>query len=65
MEPLKTTGDLASVSVLVATFLNYLPALAAGATLIWTLIRIYETETCKKFIRWVGRKLLRKLDSDS
>jgi hypothetical protein len=32
---------------------GYLPAFAAIVTIIWTTIRIYETETVKKLVaRW-------------
>lgn len=47
----KLSGDGTSIGVLIATFTGHLPALAAGATLIWTVIRIWETRTVR---RWRG-----------
>jgi hypothetical protein len=44
--------DAASMLTVVATFAEWLPAVAALASLIWTLIRIYETRTVQ---RWLGR----------
>lgn len=40
--------DVASVGTVVGTMTNHLPALAALFTLIWTAIRIWETETIRK-----------------
>lgn len=40
---LRPSGDISSIAVIVATFLGYLPVIAAGASLIWTVMRIYET----------------------
>lgn len=50
-DPLKTTGDGTSIGVLVATLTDTLPAVAAIATIVWTLIRIYETETVQKILK--------------
>lgn len=43
----KTVGDIASVGVTVAVVLKWLPAVAAILTIIWTAIRIWETDTVK------------------
>lgn len=51
-ETFKTTGDVLSVSTIVATLANWLPAGAAFFTIVWTLIRIYETKTVQ---RWIYR----------
>lgn len=45
--------DIASMGVVGATLLGWLPHIAAILSIIWMLIRIYETET-------VGRMLGRK-----
>ena len=45
-------GDLASFGVLGLTLAQYLPAIAAVLTIIWTAIRIYETNTVQ---RWLGK----------
>lgn len=49
----KYVGDGLSFSVLLATIANVLPSIAALMTIIWTAIRIWETETAK---RLTGRK---------
>jgi hypothetical protein len=49
----KTILDIASVGTAVATVTNLLPALAALVTIVWTGIRIYETDTVQRFL---GRK---------
>lgn len=49
----KYVADGLSVGVLVGTFTNVLPAIAAAMTIVWTAIRIWETDTVK---RWTGRK---------
>ena len=53
MENLKACGDGLSVCTVVATLAGWLPAVAALASLIWSLIRIYETDTVQK---WLGKK---------
>jgi hypothetical protein len=45
--------DAASVVTVVGTITQYLPAVAALFTIVWTLIRIWETNTVQSFF---GRK---------
>jgi hypothetical protein len=45
--------DATSMGVVVATLANWLPSIAALFTIIWTVIRIWETDTLKKM---TGRK---------
>lgn len=52
-EGLKHIADGLSVGVLLGTLANILPSIAALMTIIWTAIRIWETETVQ---RWTGRK---------
>lgn len=52
-EGVKQVGDALSIAVAGATLLKWLPAIAAGFTIIWTGIRIWETDTVK---RLTGRK---------
>ena len=47
----KHLGDLASVSVTLATIAQWLPSMAALMTLVWTLIRIWETSTVQRLCR--------------
>lgn len=56
-DQLKQVGDSLSVVVVIGTLLQYLPAMAALATVIWTLIRIYETRT---FQHWNNNRLMKK-----
>lgn len=53
---LKTSGDVAAASVTVATILQWLPALAALFTIIWTAIRIWESATIQKLVVRLRRK---------
>lgn len=49
----KHTLDLASLGVVVGTLMQWLPPLAALLTIVWTLIRIWETRTVQRCIgRW-------------
>ena len=48
----KAVIDLSSITVVLATLVEWLPAAAALASLIWSVIRIYETETVQ---RWVEK----------
>ena len=49
-ESAKQIGDSVSVITVVGTLANILPAVAAIFTIIWTSIRIYETETVQKLL---------------
>lgn len=52
-----TVGDGFSISVLLGTIAQYLPAVAALFTIIWTLIRVYETATVQRWIRrWKDKR---------
>lgn len=43
--------DIISILTAVGTLTALLPSIAAILTIIWTIIRIYETETFKKWRR--------------
>lgn len=45
--------DALSVVTLLGTLSSMLPSIAAAFTIIWTVIRIYETQTVQG---WLGRK---------
>ena len=47
----KAIIDLSSITVVLATLVVWLPAAAALASLIWSVIRIYETETVQRWIK--------------
>ena len=50
----KTIVDASSIVVIAGTLIDWLPAVAALASLIWSVIRIYETET---FQRWIEKNV--------
>jgi hypothetical protein len=50
-EATKHAIDAISVVTVIGTLTDILPPLAALATLIWTGIRIYETETVQDWLR--------------
>jgi chromate transport protein ChrA len=50
-EPIKIVGDIVSVTTVVGTLAGVLPSIAALFTIVWTVIRIYETETVQGFLR--------------
>ena len=49
----KPVFDAAAIVGAVGSLLNYLPLIAAAASLVWTLIRIYETRTVQG---WLGNR---------
>lgn len=49
----KHVGDGISLAASLGALAGWLPAIAALASLIWTLIRIYETKTVQG---WVKRR---------
>lgn len=53
VELVKTTADALSVVTVVGTLLEMLPSVAAVFTIVWTGIRIWETETVQNLL---GRK---------
>jgi hypothetical protein len=46
----KTIVDLSSITVVLATLVEWLPAAAALASIVWSCIRIYETKTVQGWI---------------
>ena len=55
-EQLKHLGDALSVGTVVATIAGWLPAIAALVTILWTGIRIFETQTVQKLLKKFRRK---------
>ena len=51
-EHAKTMIDIASITTVLGTLWGALPVLAALFSLIWSIIRIYETKT---FQGWISR----------
>jgi hypothetical protein len=52
-ETAKSTVDALSVVTVVGTLVDMLPSIAAVFTIVWTGVRIWETQTVQ---RWIGRK---------
>lgn len=46
-------ADMVAAGVVVATVLDYLPPIAAALTIIYTALRIYESDTVRG---WLGHK---------
>ena len=54
-ETVKHTVDALSVVTVVGTLMDILPAIAALFTIIWTAIRIYETDTVQHLLGKKGK----------
>lgn len=52
-ESAKHVVDALSIVTVLGTLVDFLPSVAALFTIIWTAIRIWETDTVK---RWRGRE---------
>jgi hypothetical protein len=50
-ETIKQAADAVSIVTVVGTLMNALPAIAALASLIWSVIRIWETKTVQDWIK--------------
>lgn len=50
IEGMKPAGDILSIGVAFATLVSWLPSIAALLTIIWTSIRIMETETVRSLL---------------
>lgn len=50
-ETLKTVGDVLSITTVIGTLAQALPSIAAIFTIVWTVIRIYETKTVQSWLR--------------
>jgi hypothetical protein len=60
-ETAKTAGDALSIVTVVGTLAEVLPAIAALFTIIWTAVRIYETDTVQKLL---GKKKVEDVKED-
>ena len=56
VETVKHIADGAAIVVAGASLVGLLPAVAALLTIIWTSIRIYETDTARRFIAWISKR---------
>jgi len=53
----KATGDAISIATVVGTLAQILPSIAALLTIVWTILRIIETETVRS---WLGKNNVQK-----
>ena len=53
-EATKHIVDVVSVLTVVGTLVDMLPSFAAFLTVLWTLIRIYETDTVQRILGKTG-----------
>lgn len=56
VETVKHIADGAAIVVAGASLVGLLPAIAALLTIVWTSIRIYETDTAKRFFTWLSNR---------
>lgn len=55
VETMKAGADAFSISLLLGALVGWLPAIASVVTIIWTVIRIVETDTFKRFWAWLKK----------
>ena len=46
-EEAKAVVDVVAVTTTVSTLMGWIPAVAAALSIVWTVIRIFETDTVK------------------
>jgi hypothetical protein len=54
-ENTKHAADALSIMTVVATLAEWLPAVAALASLIWSVIRIWETKTVQSWVQKIKK----------
>jgi len=52
-ETAKYVADALSIATVLGTLMQFLPALAAIFSIVWSIIRIYETKTVQG---WLGKQ---------
>jgi hypothetical protein len=52
-EPVKHVVDALSIMTVLGTLMDILPAVAAILSIVWSLLRIYESKTVQG---WLGKK---------
>ena len=56
-DTLKPLLDVFSMATVVGTLINVLPSAAAAFSIVWSLIRIYETKTVQGWLhKWRSNK---------
>ena len=59
-ETVKTGVDALSLTIIAGTFVEYLPQIAAGASLVWTILRILETKAARSLFSRIKSLFVRK-----
>lgn len=49
-EHLKQTLDIVSITTVFGTLMGLLPSIAALLSIVWSVVRLYETQTVQKLI---------------
>jgi len=49
-EHLKQTLDIVSITTVFGTLMGILPSIAALLSIVWSVVRLYETDTVQKLI---------------
>lgn len=52
-DQMKNIADVTAGTVTIAAFLGYLPAIAAALTILYTLVRLWESATVRRLLRAV------------
>ena len=55
-EGMKQVIDLVSVTTIFGTLMGALPSIAAVFSIVWSILRIYETKTVQSFISKIKEK---------
>jgi sorbitol-specific phosphotransferase system component IIC len=56
-EHLKQTLDIVSITTVFGTLMGILPSIAALLSIVWSVVRLYETQTVQKLIAKTRGKL--------
>lgn len=51
LDDLKVAGDAVSITTMLATLMQILPAVSAILTIVWMGLRIYEMDTVKEWLK--------------
>lgn len=57
MEHAKQATDVVAYGVTLGIFVELIPSIAGLFTIVWLAIRIYESDTVQRFIRWLDAAL--------
>ena len=52
--PIAVVGDVVAALAVGGSFMGYLPDIAAGFGAFWYLVQFFESETGRRFVRWIN-----------